>query len=296
MKRLFVLLLALMLLLSGVAAQAATWPEGRSPSQPYSNVPAVDLSATIGYMMLYPCQRIKLTAEYFCDVLEIYLPRQDVAINEGTLRLFKGTPDGASEVVYTAQFGVDKNVQVRPLDESELTGLMWGGGVCVEVRLPKSMELNQNYYVLMDQGCFGGLDGLLPSPVINNPAAWDPIVKGDFGVSSLYYYTPAAEPLHRGAQDVKSEPSATPVPTPEPEPIEPKFNPVAGDELTFELVMGGNAATAVVYSTNGSVSFDTIEYTASCTVTGKILNKDVSWGIVFLDDNGEIIKELDMFA
>ena len=58
MKKLIALVLAALLTLGGVCL-AAEWPEGCSPSQPYSKLKAVDLTRTMGYIMLYP--RTKLT-------------------------------------------------------------------------------------------------------------------------------------------------------------------------------------------------------------------------------------------
>ena len=46
MKKLIAILLACLMLAS--VAQAAEWAEGRSAAQPYSGVPEVDLTKTMG--------------------------------------------------------------------------------------------------------------------------------------------------------------------------------------------------------------------------------------------------------
>ena len=64
-----------------------------------------------------------------------------------------------------------------------------------------------------------------------------------------------------------------------------------GDTITFELVMGGAAKTAVIFSENDSVRFDEIEFTESGTITGGVTKADVDWGVVFLDANGNTLQE-----
>ena len=66
MKRLIALVLAGLMVLGG-ACLAAEWPQGRSAAQPYSQLPEVNLSETIGYIMLFP--RAKLPASRYCGVL-----------------------------------------------------------------------------------------------------------------------------------------------------------------------------------------------------------------------------------
>jgi len=52
------------LMVLGGMCFAAEWPQGCSPAQPYSHVPEVNLSETMGYIMMFP--RGKLPAARAC--------------------------------------------------------------------------------------------------------------------------------------------------------------------------------------------------------------------------------------
>ena len=67
-----------------------------------------------------------------------------------------------------------------------------------------------------------------------------------------------------------------------------------GDIITFDLKMGGDAKYAVVFSENDSVSFDPPEYTESGTIKGAITGDELDWGVVFLDENGDVLEVLDL--
>ncbi|MBQ3304207.1 MAG: hypothetical protein IJH03_06670, partial [Clostridia bacterium] len=79
MKRL--LALVLVCLLCATSALAAEWAEGLGPDQPLPGVPKIDLSKEMGYDYTYPSAKLKV--KYFCNVLEIYLPREDIELGEG---------------------------------------------------------------------------------------------------------------------------------------------------------------------------------------------------------------------
>lgn len=323
MKRLIALVLAGLMVLGG-ACLAAEWPEGCSPSQPYSHLPEVNLSQTMGYIMLFP--RAKLPVTRFCNALHIYLPRQDVAVGEGLLHVYEKAADGGDAAEFcSVDFSNPDSVLIRPLTEKELQNLMWGGGRCVEVFLPRSLEFgekNHEYYVLMDEGCFTAADGALKSLQITSEEAWVPVIQGDYGISGLYYIdVPQEEAAQEPSAEEESEeeevieyqdyvdpseepekaaPEETPEPEPEPEveetPVDPSeyvVKPDTGDKLYFDLVIGGDAKLAVVYSENGSVEFDGIEYEQSGPVRGTVLSDDVQWGIAFYDENDNIF---DMFS
>ena len=276
MKKMLARMMTLVLLLACAGASAAEWPEGRSAAKPYSNVPEVKLDETLGYIMLYPSD--KLPSALFCNSLEIYLPREDVTVGKGTLTLWEKGEGTEARAVETVAFGDGDRAEVRPLDEEELEGLMWGSGVCVEIRLPVSLEFGKSYYVLMDEGCIVGGDSL-PSPAISSAEAWKPELTGDFGVSGLYYTEPKAD---EAGEDAAAEAPAY--------ALEPK----AGDAIQFDLVLGGEAAGAVMYSGNDSAFFETLEYDGSATVTGKVLSDDLQWGVIFLDAQGEVLEILEV--
>lgn len=257
MKKIMAALLIGLLLTS--SAQAAQWAEGRSPAKPYEGTNEVDLSATMGYILLYPRAGV-MPAEHFCDTLTIYLPREDVKLAEGIARLYSG-----SAVVASFDFADPERVRLRKLTETELDSLMWGGGVCIEMFLDESLKIGENYYVLMDEGCFTTSDGALKSLAITNPEAWKIAVNGDFGINSLSYTAPAGD----GAQPGR------------------RVSPKVGDAIRFDLLMGGDARHAVIYSDNDSVSFEKRDYTESGVVTGEVALDDLRWGVVFLNENGE---------
>ena len=242
-------------LLLAAAVPAAEWKDGRSPAQPYEGVREVDLDKKIGYRMLYP--REKMPAEHFCDVLEMYLPREDLKLGEGKIHLY----DESGEI-FSAAFTDDAFVQLRPLEEQELEGLVWGSGTCVEVNLPFSLSMDKSYYVLMDKGCLTAADGKAISEAIKKKSDWVPVVSGDYGVSNLLYI-PEEGPAH--------------------------VTPQKGDKVQFDLVMGGDTVTAVTYSENGSVDFPVLEFTESCEVTGTVTGDDPQWGIVFLNKDGDVV-------
>lgn len=277
MKKLIALVLVCVFCLA--TAYAAEWEEGLSPAQPYSHKPPVKLDETIGYMTLFPNANKKMSAERFCDVLEMYFPREDIELGEGNLTLC----DESGEVAVIS-FADPDSVEVRPLEELELDGLLWGSGCCVEIFLPISLKFDTNYYVLMDEGCLTASGGKVKNPPITNVEAWIPqVVTEDYGIGGLYYSAPAeAAPEGEEAAEASEE------------PVVYKRVPEVGDVITFDLVMGGDAKYAVVYTENGSVYFETMEYTESATVTGSVTGEELDWGVVFLDENGDVLDILDL--
>ena len=332
MKRLIALILAGLMVLGG-ASLAASWPEGCSPAQPYSNLPEVNLSETMGYIMMFP--RTKLPASRFCDVLAMYLPRTDLAIGKGQAHLYEIVEGEKKPVEICAiDFSDPDSVAIREMTEKELGDFMWGSGSCVSMYLSRSLEFGEHsYYVTMDEGCFTAADGKLKSIAISNNDAWVPVLQGEYGISGLRYVDaelPAAEPeaaepepeeyedeeavileeidaleeVDPNAPKKEQEAKPTPEPTEEPEAKpEPTEEPVAdvavvkpdaGDKVRFDLVIGGGAQLAVLYSENGSVEFKEIEYTESASIEGTVLSDDVSWGVAFYDANGAIFDTINV--
>ena len=294
MKRLIAVILVCLLC---CPAALADWAEGRSPAQPYEGVPELDLSTTMGYAIRYP--RDKMPASLFCDVVEIYLPREDIVRGKGTLVVHKG-----DERLAVVDFADEDSVTIEPLGESTMNALRWGGGVCVSVQLPVSLSLNEEYYITMDEGCFRTVDGDIPNPSIIEGGAerWVPTFVGDYGISALYYTEgelPAAETIveatEEGAEE-GSEEETEEAAEPTEAPAEEEAGEVvlcskvtAGDKVTFDLVLGGNAAVAVLFSDNESVVFDQPEYTASATIHGTVMKDELDWGVVFLDEGGNLL-------
>ena len=284
MKKLVALILVCLFCMT--TALAAEWPEGLSPAKPSNLKPEVDLKKTVGYWLPFP--RSGLPAEVYCDVLELYMPNPDLALGEGTATLW--TADGE---VCTVDFSNPEQVELRDLEESELADVHWGSGVCVEMHLPVSLKFGENYYVTMDEGVItsnGGKTKSMPIPYSDKvditEQYWTPSIVGDYGISGLYYSAPAAEAEPEEATEESEEAEAT--------GPAPKYNPGKGDVLNFDVVLGGDAKYAVMNSENGSVFFDTLEFSESGHVTGTITGDDMNWGVVFLDENGAVLDYIQL--
>ena len=256
MKRVAIWMLILLLACAGVA-QAAEWPEGLGPSKPYLNMPELDLSEQLGYMMFYP--DVKMSVETVCQRLYIYLPREDVKAASGTFYLLT-EEDG--EVWRTTLNGAA--VTQREITEDELDGLLWGGGTCFEIQLPRSLELGKTYFVNMERSCIVSTGGA-QNVQIGGKDSWRFTVDGDYGVSGMAY-------LRRQ---------------------EPVLQPKAGDSISFTIVLGGDAKSAAVYQYDDSVDFLTTSFTTTCEVTGNVDSDAPHWGVIFLDAEGNILKKVE---
>lgn len=288
MKKMFTVILVC--LLFATSAFAAEWGEGLGPDQPLPGVPKIDLSTEMGYDYTYPSA--KLPVNYFCNVLEIYLPREDIGLGEGHAHLYDSTDTEIADI----DFANPDQVALRIQQESELVAKKWGSGVCIEMYLPVSLKFGESYYVLMDQNCFYGGENKIPNYDLTKKDQWVPVLQGDFGISSLFYFAPPA-PVEEDEGDTTEEASTeqTLEDDEAEEPVEeelgePKYNPVAGDRIHFDLVLGGKAKTAVLFSENDSVYFSQLDYTESCPVTCTITKNEVDWGIVFLNDKDEVLQ------
>ena len=292
MKKLFAVVLVCLLCAS--SALAAEWADGLGPDQPLPGVPKIDLTKEMGYDYTYPSA--KLPVNYFCNVLEIYLPREDIELGEGHAHLYDSTGEIAD-----IDFANPDQVELRVQQESELLAKKWGGGVCIEMHLPVSLKFNESYYVLMDLNCFTGGENKISNYDLTKPDQWVPVLQGDFGIESLFYFTPPApaeEEEGETVEEVEEAPAENPFDKPmvaeeeavEEELGEPKYNRVTGDKVHFDVVLGGAAKTAVVFSENDSVSFEQLDYTESSAVTGTITKDELDWGVVFLDENDEVLQ------
>ena len=253
MKRLIVLLLVVMVACMGIA-QAAEWREGLSPSKPYTNAKEIDLSETLGYWMLSPSA--DLQPEHSCQRLFIYLPREDVKAGDGTFYLC--SQKGGK--LWSTPMNDTSAVTQREITEAELVSLIWGGGTCFEIQLPETLTLGETYFINMEQNCIIAETGV-SNQEIGGTEMWRFTVGGDFGVSAMQY-------LRDGEK----------VTTPE-----------AGDTIRFDLVLGGEAAMAVVYGYNDTVDFSVTTFTESCEVTGEVVADGAIWGVMFLDEQGQPI-------
>lgn len=262
MKRMIAWMLALLMM--GVsAAQAAEWPEGLSPAKPYSNEPEIDLNEKLGYMIFDP--DVSLPVEHACQRLYIYLPREDVKAGEGTFYLLT-EEDG--EIWSTAMTNADAIIQ-RAISEQELDGLLWGGGTCFEILLPRTLELGKTYFVNMTRSCIVTEAGQ-ENAQIGGADSWRFTVEGDYGVSGMTY--------RRAQGNGKYE--------------EQILHPQPGDEIRFDLVLGGEAVMASLYQYGESVDFTVTAYTASGEIVGEVKSDSPDWGVAFLDAQGNILAKV----
>lgn len=260
MKKWIAVILAMVLLCAGMA-QAAVWADGKGPSKPYSNVPEVNLNQNIGYMMFYPSAF--LPVQHACQRLFIYLPREDVKAGDGMIYLYT-QEDGE---VWSSVMNNVVSITQRPITEEELAGLMWGGGTCFEIKLPKTLDLNKYYYVNLARNCIVTENGSVDNPEVGGTDNWGFIVGGMYGVSGMEY-------LRDG---------------------ETALFPMAGDTIRFNLELGGDAVSAVLFAYNDSVSFLNTMYTQSTEVSGSVLTGSPAWGVMFLDAEGNEIDRVEFY-
>ena len=254
MKRLIALFVAVMLLYA-VPACAAQWPEGRSASKPYAGSPEADFSKTVGYMMFYPRTGVEVVGGL--RTLFVYLPREDVKAGDGELTL----RSDEDRNTWTVKFSDTDYVRQRAMVEAELVGLMWGGGTCFEITLPVSVKLNRHYYVDLGRDCIISNDNTVSNPELLGDSSWNFTTEADYGVSEMEYRNGQKSGI---------------------------VSPSEGDEIRLDVVIGGEAAKAVLYQYSGADFGDTT-FTESCEVIGRVTGEDPDWGVLFFDANGNQI-------
>ncbi|MCH5287140.1 MAG: hypothetical protein J1E43_06940 [Christensenellaceae bacterium] len=257
MKKLIAICMVLALLMA--SASAAEWPEGYGPDQPNENVPKIDLTTKLGYMMFYPNAQVSMLGG---KTLFIFLPREDVKAGTGSLHI--KTSDGGEE--YVIAMNDSKHVRQRALSELELAWQMWGGGTCFEITLPVSLRLGTTYNVDMDAMCIIDTAETLGSPEIKGDdpqLGWHFTLEDTYGVSEVQY------------RRLKGDGS-----------YETVTQPTAGDEICFDLKLGGEAVMAVVYM-EGNAVFLEENLTEGGEVIGTVTGDDPDWGVMFLNSDFE---------
>lgn len=274
MKKLIALILVC--LICATTAYAAEWREGLSPAKPSTGSDEKDFSKSLGYLIAWP--QTKFPALRFCDVLVIYMPRDDVALGEGKITLC----DSEGEIA-VMDCSDPVQVELKPLEESELEDMMWGSGSYMMVHLPVSLEFDKSdYYVMMDEGVLYDPANGVKSPAMPKSSNWHPLLQDEFGVSRLYYAKGQAADDDEEEAEKKAE------------EVEYTYLPTVGDTVTFDLKLGGSAKEAIIYSENDSMYFSPYQFTESGTVTGNVIGDDVNWGIIFLDEDGKQLDQLTM--
>lgn len=265
MKRIITIALTTLLLCTGIAC-AQGWGDGLGPSKPYSGNPEVDLDTQMGYMMFYPSEKWPeaMRAQNACQRMYVYLPREDVNVAEGTFYLY--TSDG--KLQFELPMNSDTVIE-RPIKESELDSLMWGGGTCFEIVLPRSLEVGQSYFINMTEGAIVS-EGGVKSPTIGGKTSWQCTLYGDFGVSGMEY----TRPKEKNASVTKAQ---------------------AGDQIRFDLVLGGAAVEASVYGHDDTVDFLKTHYDESGEIVGDVLADNPEWGVIFLDMWGNQVGQVEFY-
>lgn len=257
------------------------WREGMSPAKPYEGVPEVDLTERLGYMLFYPTDRNP--AENACQELCLYLPREDVKAGEG--KLYLGA-EGEKGALWSTPMNDADAVVERPMTESEKQSLLWGSGTCFVIKLPKSLELGKTYFVNMERGCIWTEDGKIDNPEVGGTKTWRFTLGGDYGVSGMEYRRRVGDDAAEAAEE--SEESEVEYET-------GILKPTAGDEIRFDLTLGGDAAMAMMYGYNESVNFTTVMYEESAEVVGEVLEDNPAWGVMFLDVNGDELTRVEFY-
>lgn len=259
MKKLLVLCLAAMLL--GSIAFAAAWDEGLGPNKPYVGTPEVDFNETIGYMMFFPINGSNIDVRV--DTLTIYMPREDVDIAEGTLYLYRNGDQLAEEIAVSAE-----TVTVRPMLEDELEALMWGCGTAFDFKLADPLEINSNYLVQLTEGAIVSDGYAAVSPAIAGEDAWV------FNTVTANYIEDLSYNRLVEGKDV-------------PEQVD---TVAVGDFASFDIVLGEDAAYAVIFANAGLIvpSANYFEANAAATVNFPA-NGTVEWGVAFFDAEDELV-------
>lgn len=259
MKRLIAICLLLMMI---VVSASADWENGLSPAKPYSNVPEVDLTEKIGHMLFFPNVRMNAAGS---KQLLIYLPREDVKGGPGYLHV--RTADQGEE--WSVALNNKEYVTQWTLTEGELNGLKWGGGTCIAITLPVSLRLGTTYYIDLDTHCVIDEDEKIGNLEAKGDLQWHFETDSDYGVSQAEY---------RRLTD-KGD-------------YETTVKPAEGDEIRFDLVLGGAAKSAVV-TADKNAEFLVENFNESTEVVGEITGEDPAWYVLFFDENGEMLSVVE---
>lgn len=265
MKKLLAICLVLLLF---TASASADWGEGLSPAKPYPSSAEADLTTSIGHMLFSPNARISAAG---VKMLFVFLPIDNVITASGEL-IYSSKDQGEEGHVL---FDDAESVYIRPLTEGERESLMWGGGTCVEITLPVSLRLNASYSVEMTRNCIVNGETMIGNDLVgpNQKIKWDFDITSEYGVSEVEYFR-----VDENGEEVGG------IVMPQP-----------GDQVRFNLELGGDAVAAALYvydngvEDNNGVDFEFNYFEESCQVTGEVTMEHPAWGVIFLDAEGNDI-------
>ncbi len=324
---------ALALACAGAAgAEENGWREGLSAAKPYEGVPEVDLSEKLGYIVYSPmnsqeaknsCQRLfiylpRKDVKAGDGLVRLY-SEEDEPLWESAMSNEEAIEqrDMTSAELNSLLWG-DGTCFVMRLPKSLELGKTYYINMeegCIQTADGKlsNPEMDGKYAwrfaVVGDYGV-NSMEYRRPIPTLTPEPTPEPTATPEPTDTP----EPTATPQQSGTPDpaMTQAPSATPEVDPEleallalangitPEPTatpeieyETRQRPEAGDEIHFELVIGGEAAEAVLYGYNGTVDFPLVTFHESGEVFGKVLKEDPAWGVMFLDDQGNELNRAE---
>lgn len=254
MKKLIAMLMVLLMITA--VASADGWEEGLGPTKPYENLPEVDFSKQLGYIMFHPNSSMSVAG---ANTLFIYLPRDDVQVGSGKHLTLRSADQGEE---FRVVMDDTTYVTQRPMYDVELMSLMWGGGTCIEIKLPVSLRVGATYYVDLEENSIVDVEQDIGSQAFRSGEqdGWYFTTFADFGVNALEYRRADGEDSYEGGI----------------------LNPQAGDEVCFELILGGDAVSATVFA-YGDITFEEIHFTEGCEIIGTVTGSNPDWEVVFWD-------------
>lgn len=181
------LLIVLCMVLTGVAAAEGAqetafprWSNGLSAAQPYKELPEVDLTQKLGYMMFHPANGG--TADVGQRTLEIFLPRTDLSLGSGMIHLIDKA-DGSTVAEYSVTDG--EYVKLISTIETDLEWLQWETGMTLVVMMDHSLPIDHEYYVTLDEGIIQAEAYGISNPEMVTERGWSFSTASDYGVEQV---------------------------------------------------------------------------------------------------------------
>lgn len=181
------LLIAICMICTGVAvAEGAQytafplWENGLSAQKPYEDLPEVDLTEKLGYMMFYPTNGS--VADVQTDALEIYLPRTDVSAGDGKINLLDKK---SGEIVASFALSDSDHVAFEVVDAADLEWIGWETGTQILVTLDTSLFIDREYYVTLDEAAIVVKEYAVANPEMTTQRGWSFSTAADYGVESV---------------------------------------------------------------------------------------------------------------
>jgi hypothetical protein len=259
MKKFFPVLAIMMtfVLLGGALASAettATWSNGQSPQQPYKGVPPVDLTKKLGYMVLDPLNNENVDPAV--NVLNIYLPRDDVKAGAGTLKLYEA---GVREPIQEISFADGARVIVSPIGAEALAWLYWESGTQFTVTLDNSLDADKTYTASLGANSIVAPDYGIGNTALDGAKGWTFTTHIDAGV-------------------IKRTRSGEAVPR-------------VGDKVTVDIKLGNAVASAMIFCESEALVSEDEPLTQSGVLTGRyVKDGPVNWGVALMDTYGQLIS------